>query len=258
MLKKLPHFTIFAHRGSSNHAPENTISAFNLAIQHDAHAIELDVMLSADNRVVVIHDHTVDRTTDGSGQVRKMKLDDLQALDAGSYFNVQFKGEKIPTLEEVFSSIGRKIYINIEIKNLNTPFDPLPQITAELVKEYHLEDEVLFSSFNPFALIKIRSYLPESDTALLVGNGSFGAIMQRALSRIIPHTALHPNLTMTNPRLVKKVHRRGQRIHVYTIDDTNTMEKLYEMGVDGIFTNDPLLARKLLDSLPNKTNQITI
>lgn len=248
MLKKLPPFTIFAHRGASLHAPENTISAFNLAIQQGAHAIELDVMLSADNEAVVIHDNNVDRTTNGSGQVMNLSLADIRTLDAGSYFDAKFMGEKIPTLEEVLSIFGGKILINIELKNLINPFDPLPLITAALVKKYRLEDKVLFSSFNPIALIKINRYLPDTDNALLLWGGFFGKIIQPFLTKIIPHKALHPSLSITDSKLVKLAHRNGYRIHVYTVNDANTINRMYEMGVDGIFTNDPLLARKILDS----------
>jgi glycerophosphoryl diester phosphodiesterase len=248
MLNKLPRPTIFAHRGSSSYAPENTISAFNLAVQQGAHAIELDVMLSADKKVVVIHDQSVDRTTDGSGQVRKMDLIDLLALDAGSYYDTRFQGERIPTLEDVFSKLNGKIFFNIELKNLVNPIDQLPRITAELVKNYGLEDSVLFSSFNPIALIKINNYLPECDIGLLVGGSFFDVIMNSSFNKYIPHQALHSNVLSTTTELVKSVHDNGRRIHVYTVDDGITMKKLLAMGVDGFFTNDPLLARKMIDS----------
>lgn len=249
MLNKLPSFTIIAHRGSSSFAPENTISAFNLAIHQHAHAIEFDVMLSADKNPVVIHDHTVDRTTNGNGAVRDMYLADLQALDAGSFFDVQFKDEKIPTLEEVLIQIGGKIFINIELKNLVAPFDPLPSITANLVKEYGLEDDVIFSSFNPLALFKIKKSLPKSDTALLIWGGLYGRIIQHPLIKIIPHKAVHLNYEIINTKLIDMLHRSERRVLVYTVDDVNEMKKLYAMGVDGIFTNDPLSARKMLDAM---------
>ena len=103
MLQQHPQTIIFAHRGASAYAPENTLAAFHLAVQQNADAIELDTKLSRDGHVVVIHDRTVDRTTSGTGQVNDMTLSELQELDAGSHFNATFKDEHIPTLDEVFS-----------------------------------------------------------------------------------------------------------------------------------------------------------
>jgi glycerophosphoryl diester phosphodiesterase len=248
MLSKLPRPSIFAHRGASHYAPENTISAFNLALQHGAHAIELDVMLSADDHVVVIHDATVDRTTNGSGEVRKMNLVDLRNLDAGSYFDSQFRGEKIPTLEEVFVKFGGKVYINIELKNNPNLDDPLTRITAELVKKFGLQEGVLFSSFNPLALIRIKKFLTQCDTGLLVGTGLIERIKQKIFIYTIPNQALHSNVQITTSELVKNAHSHGRRVHVYTVDDGETMKKLMDMDVDGIFSNDPLFATKILES----------
>src|SRR5512139_1857475 len=123
VLESLSQPIIFAHRGASAHAPENTLAAFELALAQQADAIELDVKLSADGRVIVIHDSTVDRTTDGHGKVKDMSLADLKALDAGSFFSSEFAGEKIPTLDEVFEAVGRRTFINIELKNHRTRGD---------------------------------------------------------------------------------------------------------------------------------------
>ena len=139
MFSYLPKPSIFAHRGSKANAPENTLAAFELAITHKADAIELDVKLCADGQVVVIHDSTVDRTTDGTGQVRKLSLAALKELDAGSYFDIAFRGEAIPTLEEVLEAVGKRIPINIELTNYAAPTDALPAKVAELVIRHGLE-----------------------------------------------------------------------------------------------------------------------
>jgi glycerophosphoryl diester phosphodiesterase len=110
MYSNLPRPTIFAHRGASAYAPENTLAAFELAIHQKADAIELDVKLSSDDQVVVIHDQTVDRTTNGTGRVNDLPLAALLELDAGSHFDIAYKGESIPTLSQVFETVGRKDY----------------------------------------------------------------------------------------------------------------------------------------------------
>src|SRR5512145_3180337 len=108
MLDSLPHPFIFAHRGASAHAPENTLAAFQLALAQHADGIELDVKLTADGHVVVIHDPTIERTTGAKGRVKDMSLADLRSLDAGSFFAQTFQREKIPTLEEVFETMGKR------------------------------------------------------------------------------------------------------------------------------------------------------
>ena len=144
MCQQLQLPTIFAHRGSSVHAPENTLSAFKLAISHHADAIELDAKLCATGEVVVIHDQSVDRTTNGSGKVLELPLTALRELDAGSWFGTDFQGEGIPTLDEVFEVVGRKIFINVEITNYATPFDDLPQKVVEIVRRHGLQENMFW------------------------------------------------------------------------------------------------------------------
>ena len=116
---------IYAHRGASALAPENTLAAFLLAQRLGADGIELDVMLTADNQLIVIHDDTVDRTTNGHGKVAEMPLAALRDLDAGSYFGEAYRGEKLPTLAEVYEALGGKLRINVELKNYAHPLDAL-------------------------------------------------------------------------------------------------------------------------------------
>ena len=134
MLPDLPSPAIFAHRGASAYAPENTLAAFELAVRQGANAIELDLKLTADGHVVVIHDLTVDRTTDGSGRVGDLPLAAIQELDAGYHFDQTFSGERIPTLEQVLEALYKKTLINIEIANYGSPLDDLPEKTCHLIK----------------------------------------------------------------------------------------------------------------------------
>jgi glycerophosphoryl diester phosphodiesterase len=166
-MQQLPKPTIFAHRGASAYAPENTLAAFKLAIEQKAPAIELDAKLSADGQIMVIHDQTVNRTTQGSGKVGEMTLAALRELDAGIHFTPPFKGEKIPTLEEVFETVGKQIFINVELTNYASILDDLPEKAATLVKRFGLTSSILFSSFNPLALLRAKRIVPEVPIGLL-------------------------------------------------------------------------------------------
>jgi len=246
MFASLPRPTIFAHRGASAHAPENTLAAFTLACEHGADAIELDAKLSADAQVVVIHDLTVERTTNGQGRVGSLTLRELKQLDAGSHFSAAFKGEPIPTLEEVFAALGQRIFINVELTNYARPSDDLPEKVCALVEKYALQERVLFSSFNPLALLRARRCLPQIPAGLLALAGSAGRLARSPLARLIPHQALHPEIGDVTPQLVRRTQRSGRRVHVYTVNRPDDMRRLFALGVDGIFTDDPHLARQIL------------
>jgi len=242
MLNDLPRPVIFAHRGASAYAPENTLAAFRLAVEQGAHAIELDAKLTADGEVVVIHDPTVDRTTGGSGLVREHTLAELQALDAGAFFDETFRGERIPTLAEVFEAVGGQVLINVELTNYATPFDDLPFKVAELVQQFGLQDAVMCSSFSPVALRRFHQQLPAVPLGLLVLPGRKGRWMRRLFTPWTPHQALHPALPGLERALVERVHRQGRRVHVFTVNRAEDMRMLCDWGVDGILTDDPLLA----------------
>src|SRR5262249_7332388 len=154
-------------RGASAHAPENTLAAFELALAENADAIELDVKLSADEQVVVIHDPLVDRTTGSHGRVKNLSLRELRALDAGSFFAQTVRGGKIPLLEEVFEAVGKRTFINVELTNYNTPRDPLVETVCMLVKKCGMQEHVMFSSFFASNLSKARAYLPAVPRGLL-------------------------------------------------------------------------------------------
>ncbi|HEY9089295.1 MAG TPA: glycerophosphodiester phosphodiesterase family protein, partial [Anaerolineaceae bacterium] len=151
---------VLAHRGASAFAPENTLAAFRRAVELGAHGVELDAKLSADGHIVVIHDQTVDRTTNGSGKVRQKTLAELRELDAGSKFRPAFAGETIPTLEEVLESVGRQCLVDVELTNYASPFDPLPERAAALVRRMGLQAQVIFTSFFPGNLARARRVLP--------------------------------------------------------------------------------------------------
>jgi glycerophosphoryl diester phosphodiesterase len=127
LLFDLPRPVIFAHRGASGYAPENTLTAFNLAVQQGSDAIELDVKLTADGQIVVFHDQTLERTTSATGKIGEKTLSELKELDAGSHFDISYLNERIPTLEEVFEAVGQRTSINVELTNYASPYDRLPE-----------------------------------------------------------------------------------------------------------------------------------
>jgi glycerophosphoryl diester phosphodiesterase len=242
MLTSLPQPIIFAHRGASAQAPENTLAAFELAIAQNADAIELDVKLSADGHAVVIHDTTVDRTTNSKGRVKDLSLAELQSLDAGTFFSEKYRGERIPTLEDVFESVGKRIFINVELTNYNSPRDQLVETVCMLVKKSGVQKQVMFSSFFGSNLSKARAYLPEVPRGLLAFNGVFGAWARSFGFAFGKYQALHPYLNDVTPQQVQRVHRLKRRVHVWTVNAAEDMRRLFRWGVDAIFTDDPQLA----------------
>jgi len=233
----MPNLKIIAHRGASGHAPENTMAAFQLAMEQGADGIELDVMLSKDGRLVVIHDDTVDRTTSGTGRVKDMTLAQLQALDAGS-------GEQIPTLEEVLETFGGQFLINIELKNYSSPFDSLPVVAAKMIKTMGFEDSLIISTFNPFNLARFRRHCPGVKLGLLTVPGKAKFWMWR----FFRYDALHPHVQDVDQELVAAVKARHQQVNVWTVDDPEEIQRLAALNVDSMITNFPKEAREALES----------
>lgn len=240
-----PRPLILAHRGASTQAPENTLAAFELALKHGAHGVELDAKLSADGEVVVLHDDSVDRTTNGQGRVSHLNLTALRELDAGSFFSEQFSGEKIPTLAEVFETIGTRAIINVELTNYKTPRDGLADRVCELVRRHRLEESVLFSSFFPSNLKRTRSLLPDTPCGLLALGGWLGWWSRSFGFNFGDFQALHPGLRDTTPQQVARVHRLNRLINVWTVNNPEDMRRLIDWGVDGIITDSPQLAMKI-------------
>jgi len=247
MLTSLSQPVIFAHRGASAHAPENTLAAFELACSQGADAVELDAKLSADGHVIVIHDATVNRTTGAHGRVKEMALADLRALDAGSFFSNKFGGEKIPLLEEVFETVGRRLFINVELTNYNSPRDHLVESVCMLVRKFNFQGQVMFSSFFASNLAKAVGYLPEVSCGLLALPGILGAWARSFGFAFGSYAALHPNLKDATAQQVQRAHRLKRRLHVWTVNAEEDMRRLFGWGVDGIFTDDPLAALRVRD-----------
>jgi len=236
---------VIAHRGDKAFAPENTLSAFRQAADKGADGIEFDVKLTADRQVIVIHDQTVDRTTDGSGNVARMPLAALRDLDAGVQFPGKFPGERIPLLEEVFETVGQRLYMNVELTNYATPFDDLVTRVAEMVRRHSLQKRVFFSSFLPGNLYRARALLPEAPRGQLTMRGFMG-IWGRTFGWRGRVDALNPHFMDVNAGLVDRVHASGKRVYAWPVYEEADIKRMIGLGVDGIITRDPALALRLL------------
>jgi glycerophosphoryl diester phosphodiesterase len=246
MLDQLPRPFVLAHRGDLTHAPENTLPAFQQAIQKGADGVELDVKLTSDGHVIVFHDLTVERTSNGTGRVAQLTLEELRKLDAGSWFNEKFRGTKVPLLEEVFETVGRDKLINIELTNYSSPRDGLVDKVCELIKRHNNQGQVLFSSFFASNLKRAAQLLPETPRGLLALPGLAG-IWARSFGFMFgEYQALHPHISNVDRQQVQRAHRLNRRVHVWTANTPDEVNQLKEWGVDGIFTDDPQTALRAL------------
>lgn len=237
---------IFAHRGARNDAPENTLAAFQLALEQGADGIELDTQLTLDGQVVAFHDKTVDRITNGHGKLAKMTLAQIHELDAGSSFSEKFKGEKVPSLDEVFETIGKRALFNVELKNFSTPFDHLAEKVCAAVRRHAMEKNVVFSSFIPWDLKITARLLPDVPRGLLTIKGRWGAWGRSFGFNFGNYDALHPNLGDVTAQTIQRVHRLNRKINVWTVNAEEDIRRMIGWGVDGIITDVPATAARVV------------
>jgi glycerophosphoryl diester phosphodiesterase len=226
-------FMAIAHRGASSYAPENTPAAYELALEMGATHIELDVHLSSDGVLVVIHDDTVDRTTDGSGPVAEHTLAELRALDAGGWFDGAFAGQRIPTLDEVLERYGPRAHLHIEIKG-RTP--GVVRETVAAVRAHRLAQSVTITSFMREALEETRAAAPELPTGWLVGEPT-DEIIEQTLAMGL--TQLCPRADHVTPELVQRLHALGLVVRAWGVPDESLMRRVVDAGADGMTVNFP-------------------
>jgi glycerophosphoryl diester phosphodiesterase len=236
-----------AHRGASAAAPPNTLAAFIKAMELGADGVEFDVHLSADGVPVVIHDFTVDATTDGSGRVAELTLAQLKQLDAGSTFDPSFAGAQIPTLEEVLEAVGSQLLLNIELKTIGLRDNGLEQAVIAQVEQRGLGNRVLLSSFNPLCLRRAKRIAPHIPVGLLYAPSLPLPLRRAWLAFLAPHEARHPEHAMVSARYMAWARRRGYRVNTWTVDDPDEMHRLIGLGVDGIITNVPDVLHSILE-----------
>lgn len=233
---------IFAHRGFSSEYPENTLLAFKKAYEVGAHGIELDVRLTKDQEVVVIHDSSVDRTTNGSGAVNELTLAEIQKLDAGSWKGIAFENEPVPTLQTVLDVMGGKLTVNIEMKHeKDHERDVLVHRVLELIHVSGFQDNVILSAFDFKSILVAKEKMPNIVTALIPAPGFRGIFARHFFKHSANVDALHPSLSEVNEKLVKNEHLSHRKVRVWTVDDSYDMMRMERMGVDAIITNDPIL-----------------
>ncbi len=229
---------VIAHRGFSSEAPENTLAAIEMAIEIGADMVEIDVTVTSDGEVILLHDETLDRTTTGTGLPTDQTLEAIRLLDAGSWFSQEYEGEPIPTLAEALDTVKDRILINIEIKSEAVEHGVVPKVAA-LVEEHGMIDQVVVSSFSPEALSRMKTTNPAIVTATLFNKdlhtgGDPLEIVQEVGSRGFNISSKRVTLEM-----IERCHKHGIPVAVYTVNDETEMLRLMAMGVDAVFTDHP-------------------
>ena len=222
---------IWAHRGASHCAPENTLAAFTAAVESGADGLELDIHLSRDGVPVVIHDETLDRTTDGCGSVAEMTWQQLRLLDAGSWFSAAFAGESIPTLKEVLTVFSGRLRLNLELKEFHAGVAVL-----ELLNQYPSAD-IVVSSFDYGLLRRLRSLDDQLPLAVLFDAGNWHYAVQ--VAKDLSACSFNPAANMVTRPMIATCAQAGIPVFVWTVDHESVAKSLIRAGVPGFFTNDP-------------------
>ena len=237
---------IYGHRGASGYAPENTLEAFRLSMEMGADGFELDVHLSSDGELVVIHDETVNRTTNGTGAVRDLTLAQLKELDACNGKET-YRGARIPTQAEVFDLIRNTHHlVNVEVKTDGIFYPEIEEKCIALAKEKGVEDRVLYSSFNHYTLMKLRQLKPDAKLGML-----FGDVMVRPWEYAagLGVDYLHPyKSNLRVPGFAEGAKAAGMGVNLWTVNDAETMQLCLDKTV-GIITNYPDVAVSLRNKM---------
>jgi len=245
-----PHPLVIAHRGDSAHRPENTLASFASALEVGASVVELDVQLTADDHVVVLHDPTVDRTTDGRGDVGRMKLAEVRALSAGypEKFGGAWSGERVPTLAEALTLVRERARIMIEIKKESVSDDIDGGIEARTIAEVRrlgLADQVALISFEHRALLRCRELAPEIARGHLFGRTAPGdmlpATKDAGCGIVMPHKS------QLSDAIADQVHGAGLKLATWVVDEPEELKRLASFGLFGVGSNCPGVLMQALD-----------
>jgi glycerophosphoryl diester phosphodiesterase len=229
-----------AHRGASGHARENTMVAYHKGVEMKADYIEIDVQMTKDGELIVIHDITVNRTTDGTGYVGDLTFEEIRQLDAGSWFGEDFAGEKMPTFEEILDAFRDKVGILIELK-VPELYPGIEEKVAEALTERNMyqpnNDKIIIQSFNHESMKKSKELLPHISHGVLVGMG-WADVTQEQLAEFATYADyFNPNMMIVTPELVNAVHRVGMELYSYTSRSQEQASHLFDLDVDGIITD---------------------
>ncbi|MGM9987647.1 MAG: glycerophosphodiester phosphodiesterase [Bacillaceae bacterium] len=235
---------IFAHRGSKGTHPENTLAAFREAIAVGADGIEFDVHLTSDGEMVIIHDEKLNRTTTGKGYVKDYTLAQLKQVDAGVKFSKQFKGERIPTLREVFELVkDTNLILNIELKNDVFRYEGMEEKVVSLIKDFHFEDRVLFSSFNHDSIALLQELAPHIPAALLYQFYDEEVVNDGINKK---GEGLHLDIRLLEQEMVQQAHQNGLPVRVWTVNKEKDIQKMMNYDVDAIFSDFPKRALEMV------------
>jgi len=238
---------IFAHRGTSKHAPENTMAAFSLAYQQGADGIETDVHLTKDHVPVLMHDERINRTTNGTGYIKNHTFNQLKDLDAGSWFSPEFIGSRIISLDEFLEWIQDKpLYLNIELKNNKIDYNHLEHIVYDRIAHYHLLHRTTLSTFNPKSVKRLKHMNRNIGVALLISKRYKNLV---SAAKDLGANAIHIKYRLLNQLLVDRSHQENMAIRVYTVNKPKSMMRSFSMGCDGIFTDVPKTAIQYRDPI---------
>jgi glycerophosphoryl diester phosphodiesterase len=235
-----------AHRGASSVAPPNTLSAVRRAYELGADGVEFDVRLSRDRVPVVIHDATVPLARGGKARVADLTLRELKEIDVGSQFASAFRGERIPTLQELLTSARGHLLLNVELKTAGLLDTALVRATVTEIRHLRMEGSVLISSFNPLAVLQAKGAAPEIPAGLLGARRLGRLSVLVMLARLARIEAVHPEHTSVDSSSSARARKHGLRLHTWTVDDSEEMRRLIDLGVDGIITNFPQVLQGIL------------
>jgi len=237
-----------AHRGASGTRPENTLISFRRAMEIGAHVIELDTRRTADGIAVIMHDASVDRTTNGSGRVADLTLEQVKALDAGTWFAPEFAGERVPTLAEAVALTGDRVALSLELKETGVEEQAVAAIRSTA------NPESFVSSFHEQCLKRVRELDPHMTLEFIIG---VDPLTEDEIARLIEQTQqldariLAPSHRGITPPLVSAAQAAGLSLIGWTVDKPEEMQRLIHLGVDGITTNRPEVLKDLLQTNPD-------
>jgi len=235
----------FAHRGFSGNYPENTMLAFEKALEAGADGIELDVQLTKDGEIVIIHDETIDRTTDGTGEVASYTYDELKKFDASFIFRGQMGFNKIPTLREYFDFVkDTNLITNIELKTGINEYIGIEQKVWDLIQEYNLADRVIISSFNHYSILRMKETAPELKYGLL---SEVWIVDAGKYTHNLGVKCYHPHFANLTKEIVKEIKSYGIEINTFTVNREEDIKDLISKGIDIIIGNYPDLTKKVIE-----------
>ena len=251
----MSYINVISHRGANIYAPQNTLPAFQRALEIGVDGFETDVHLSQDGTLVLCHNYTIDKTSNGKGSISQMTIGQLKAHDFGTYFSPKYAGTQIPTLREFLELIvenGGLRVLNIELKSPRANETSIVRDTVRMVKEFDLFDSLILSSFDPKLLLEAKQIDPAVRTGFLYSPNSkvIFRIYRNPLevAKELKADALHPFSMYVNADLVRKAHEAGMEMNVWTVNSPRAIKRLASLGADGIITDYPDVVKGVLEA----------